>query len=208
MVRHGDLGMGSREGVIVLNRAIFERPDPLAVALWPSVAPADDGAPAAGGGNEDDLSSAGPPDAETNGDEGLDDEDEGDGDDKADCSGDRDANDGIDEDLSSSLALPGDNDSFCTSGADGGDNAPASICVNVSLLSPFSCSARILDRIVMRLGVRSRLFCASAGLFVGVGRFGISSPACSLLDLLSVESMAGDHQLPELIIANAIDGSS
>lgn len=73
MVRHGDLGMGSREGVIVLNRAIFERPDPLAIALWPSVAPTDDGAPATGGGEE-----------------GIDDEDEGNGDDKAEGSGVRD----------------------------------------------------------------------------------------------------------------------
>lgn len=87
MVRHGDLGMGSREGVIVLNRAIFERPDPLAIALWPSVAPTDDGAPATGGGNEGDLSS---PAAESNGEDGIDDEDEGNGDDKAEGSGVRD----------------------------------------------------------------------------------------------------------------------
>lgn len=74
--------------------------------------------------------------------------------------------------------------------------------MNVSLLSSVPCSARILVRIVMGLGVRSELFCkASAGLFVGtirVGRFWIRSAAGSLLSLLSVESMSGDHPLPVL----------
>lgn len=127
IVRHGDLGMGSREGIIVLNRAIFERPDPPAVILWPSVDHADNGAPAAGGGNEGEISSVGPPTAESNGDEGLEDEDEGDGDEKADGNGDRDANDGFNRNFSSSLALSGDGNSLSSCAAGRGDKAPASI---------------------------------------------------------------------------------
>lgn len=184
MVRYGDLRIGSREGAVILNRAMLDRPDPPAAALWPSVAPADD----ADTNAEDDkggLSSASPPDGNANGGDANDDDANG------------NANDDDEEVLSSSTLL-GDDDSFCTAVAGvGRDIAPPRIYDKVSLLRFGSCSAKKLETRVMGHGVMSELFWkTSAGLLAWIFRVGRccrTFPLAPLLDLLSVVSMSGDH---------------